>query len=154
METDFIELGQSDQLSSSLGTLWDEKLVKEFGSIPVRLTFKIGEAAELLGVKQYVLRFWETEFSMLRPKKSKTGQRVYTRKDIEWAFLIRKLLHRDRFSIEGARTALRGASMKGLRENVEQEYQKATVSTEGLSAVKERLLNLSCRIETLRKIFD
>ncbi len=76
-------------------------------TIPDKMGFKIGEAADYVGVKQYVLRYWETEFEALHPRKSSNGQRFYTRKDIEMALTIRKLLHEDRFSIEGARAVLK-----------------------------------------------
>lgn len=75
--------------------------------IPDKLGFKIGEVAKYVGVKSYVLRYWETEFESLHPKKSTNGQRFYTRKDIEMALTIRKLLYEDRFSIEGAKAALK-----------------------------------------------
>ncbi len=75
--------------------------------IPDKLGFKIGEVAKYVGVKSYVLRYWETEFESLHPKKSSNGQRFYTRKDIEMALTIRKLLYEDRFSIEGAKAALK-----------------------------------------------
>jgi DNA-binding transcriptional MerR regulator len=72
-----------------------------------RLFFKIGEAAELLQVKAYVLRFWETEFPMLTPEKRDNGQRVYRRTDVELLFLIQSLLYEEKYSIEGARNKLR-----------------------------------------------
>ena len=87
--------------------LCDDKLLEEINSIPDKMGFKIGEVAEMLGIKQYVLRYWESEFEILKPKKASNNQRYYTKKDVENAYLIRKLLHRDRFSIEGARSAMR-----------------------------------------------
>ena len=83
------------------------KLQSKIENIPKKMGFKIGEAADYVGVKQYVLRYWESEFDILKPKKSKNGQRMYTKKDVETALLIKKLLHEDRFSIEGAQSALR-----------------------------------------------
>lgn len=83
------------------------QLQDKIENIPDKMAFKIGEAADYVGVKQYVLRYWESEFDILNPKKSKNGQRMYTKKDVETALLIKKLLHEDRFSIEGAQTALR-----------------------------------------------
>ena len=82
-------------------------LKNQIESIPDRLGFKIGEVAGHVGVKQYVLRYWESEFDELQPKKSKNGQRMYTKKDMETALAIKKLLHEDRFSIEGAKAALK-----------------------------------------------
>ncbi len=87
--------------------LVDEELLTELAGIPDRFGFKIGDVADLLGIKQYVLRYWEEEFEILKPKKASNNQRLYTKKDVENAFLIRKLLYRDKFSIEGARQALR-----------------------------------------------
>jgi DNA-binding transcriptional MerR regulator len=75
--------------------------------IPDKLFFRIGDAADLLEVKPYVLRFWETEFPMVRPTKSRSGQRVYRKKDVEMLFLIKHLLYVERFSIEGARKRIR-----------------------------------------------
>ncbi len=99
--------------------LCDERLLEEINTIPDKMGFKIGEVAEMLGIKQYVLRYWESEFDVLKPKKASNNQRYYTKKDVENAYLIRKLLHRDRFSIEGARSA-----MKELRSFVKSEVKK------------------------------
>src|SRR5580693_9438430 len=74
--------------------------------IPDKLYFKIGEVAELLGVEPYVLRYWETEFSVLSPKKSGTGHRLYRRKDVELLLRIKHLLRDKRYTIEGARQSL------------------------------------------------
>src|ERR1022692_4473552 len=74
--------------------------------IPDKLYFKIGEVSELLGVEPYVLRFWETEFSHLTPKKSGTGHRLYRKKDVELLLRIKHLLYEKRFTIEGARQTL------------------------------------------------
>lgn len=57
---------------------------------PYRFFYKIGETSRIVGVKPYVLRYWETEFPFLKPKKTKTGQRLYTKKDIEMLLLIKK----------------------------------------------------------------
>ena len=74
--------------------------------IPDKLYFKIGEVSELLGVEAYVLRYWETEFPVLSPKKSGTGHRLYRRKDVELLLRIKHLLYDKRFTIEGARQSL------------------------------------------------
>ncbi|HUQ93540.1 MAG TPA: MerR family transcriptional regulator, partial [Bryobacteraceae bacterium] len=74
--------------------------------IPDKLYFRIGEVSKLAGVKQFVLRFWETEFSQLAPKKSGTGHRLYRRKDVETVLEIKRLLYGERFTIEGARNHL------------------------------------------------
>jgi DNA-binding transcriptional MerR regulator len=76
-------------------------------AIPDKPFFKIGEAARLCAVKPYVLRYWETEFSSLRPQKTRSRQRLYRRVDVEQLLRIRQLLYDQRFTIEGARTRLR-----------------------------------------------
>jgi len=74
--------------------------------IPDKLYFRIGEVSRLLGVPPYVLRFWETEFPALSPKKTDTGHRLFRRKDVELLLEIKHLLYERRFTIEGARQAL------------------------------------------------
>ena len=74
--------------------------------IPDKLYFRIGDVSRLAGVKPYVLRYWETEFPAIDPKKSGTGQRLYRRKDVELVLEIKHLLYEKRFTIEGARKAL------------------------------------------------
>src|SRR3954470_17339802 len=74
--------------------------------IPDKLYFRIGDVARLAGIKPYVLRFWETEFPSLGPKKSGTGHRLYRRKDVQLVFEIKTLLYEKRFTIEGARKHL------------------------------------------------
>ena len=74
--------------------------------IPDKLFFKIGEVAELTGTKPHVLRYWESEFRMLRPAKGDSGQRVYRRKDVELVFSIKKLLYEENFTIAGAKKQL------------------------------------------------
>ncbi len=74
--------------------------------IPDRLYFRIGDVSRLAGVKPFVLRFWESEFPQLAPKKSGTGHRLYRRKDVEAVLEIKRLLYDERFTIEGARNYL------------------------------------------------
>ena len=74
--------------------------------IPDKLFFKIGEVAEITKLEPHVLRYWESEFGLIKPDKSGAGQRVYRRKDIETIFEIKKLLYDERFSIEGAKKRL------------------------------------------------
>ena len=75
--------------------------------IPDKLYFRIGEVARLCRLPAYVLRFWETEFSQLKPVKSSTGQRMYRRKDVESVLRIKQLLYEEGFTIPGARQHLR-----------------------------------------------
>jgi len=79
--------------------------------IPNKLFFKIGEVCDIVGVEPYVLRFWETEFPNLAPEKSKTGHRVYKRKDVENVLRIKELLYDRGFTIAGARKHLSRARL-------------------------------------------
>jgi DNA-binding transcriptional MerR regulator len=79
-------------------------------AIPDKLYFRIGEVSELAQTKPYVLRYWETEFPMLRPVKSPSGHRLYRRQDVETVFEIKRLLYEKGFTIEGARKELAGNS--------------------------------------------
>jgi DNA-binding transcriptional MerR regulator len=74
--------------------------------IPNRVFFRIGDVAEILGVKPYVIRFWEGEFPFVAPDKASSGQRVYRRAQIESLVLVKHLLHVERYSIEGAKKKL------------------------------------------------
>src|SRR5207237_7239244 len=84
-------------------------------AIPEKLFFKIGEVCELVGVQAHVLRYWETEFSMLSPQKNKSGQRSYRRRDVEIALRIKQLLYNEMFTIAGARKKLLAEQREGHR---------------------------------------
>ena len=75
--------------------------------IPDKLYFKIGEVAEITGVKPYVLRYWESEFKMVNPSKSRSRQRLYRKSDVELIFRIKELLYEERYKINGARKKLK-----------------------------------------------
>ena len=88
--------------------------------IPDKLYFKIGEVANIVGVQAYVLRFWESEFPALSPKKGDTGHRVYRRKDVETALRIKELRKEKGYTIAGARKRL-VSRQADLDENKSQE---------------------------------
>src|SRR6202161_2685426 len=97
--------------------------------IPDKLYFRIGEVARLAGIKPYVLRFWETEFPALGPKKSGTGHRLFRRKDVELVLEIKRLLYERRFTIEGARKHL---ETRGKPEAAAPKPSKAARAQRGL----------------------
>jgi DNA-binding transcriptional MerR regulator len=89
--------------------------------IPDRLYFKIGDVARICGVETYVLRFWETQFPQLKPNKGGTGQRLYRRREVELALDIKRLVHREGYTIAGAKQVLDvsprpQAAMKAARQ--------------------------------------
>lgn len=75
--------------------------------IPEKLYFKIGEVAEIAGVKPHVLRYWESEFSSFRPAKSRNQQRLYRQRDVELVLRLKDLLYNQGFTIAGAKKKLR-----------------------------------------------
>ena len=106
--------------------------------IPDKLYFKIGEVSELLGLEPYVLRYWETEFPVLSPKKSGTGHRLYRRKDVELLLRIKHLLYEKRFTIEGARQSLQ-ASAKAPKPGVAKRVQQELFSSDPLPEIRKEL---------------
>lgn len=76
------------------------------GSIPRKALYKLGEVCQLTDTQPYVLRFWESEFPQLAPRKSRTGQRLYRQKDVDLVLQIKRLLYEDGFTIASARKKL------------------------------------------------
>lgn len=116
--------------------------------IPDKLYFRIGDVAEIVGVKPYVLRYWESEFRIISPQKSGTGQRVYKRLDVENLLLIKHLLYTERYSIEGARNRIRELRKEGELK----DFRKATVegaSTEVEPETTKRLQGLTRELASL-----
>jgi DNA-binding transcriptional MerR regulator len=109
--------------------------------IPDKLYFKIGEVSELLGVEPYVLRYWETEFPALSPKKSGTGHRLYRRKDVELLLRIKHLLYERRFTIEGARQSLQAES-KSARPKAAKRIQQELFADNPLPEIRRELADI------------
>lgn len=93
--------------------------------LPSKLFFRIGEVAGLVGVEPHVLRYWEREFRSIRPTKSKKGQRVYSRKDVENLLRVRDLLYRDGYTIAGAKKQMQRAGVLGTTGFDEAELETA-----------------------------
>lgn len=83
-----------------------QESLKSSISFPDKLFYKIGEVSRIVEVEPYVLRYWETEFPFLKPRKNKSGQRVYVKKDVELLLTIKNLLYQERYTIEGVRKQL------------------------------------------------
>ena len=111
-------------------------------AIPEKMFFRIGEVSEITGVKPYVLRYWESEFKLLRPNKNKSGQRVYRRRDVETVLEIKDLLHRRKFTIAGAKKYLSG---EGRRAGPERQMELGFESSRrepALRRIREGLASL------------
>jgi DNA-binding transcriptional MerR regulator len=89
-----------------MATQLSRKRAVEAPTIPDRLYFKIGDVARICGLETYVLRFWESQFPQLKPNKSGTGQRLYRRREVELVLEIKRLVHKEGYTLAGARHAL------------------------------------------------
>ncbi len=79
-----------------------------------KLYYSIGEVSKMVGIKAYVLRYWETEFKQLSPPKNRAGNRTYRQKDIDLIFKIKELLYNKKYTIEGARSLLSSKSDQNI----------------------------------------
>ncbi len=108
-----------------------------------------------MGVKPYVIRFWEGEFPFLAPDKANSGQRVYRRAQIESLILVKHLLHVERYSIEGAKKKLtelrRGAKLRDAMNDVLSE-NKAKGLQVGSVIRKDQIASLEARIQDLQTL--
>ena len=108
--------------------------------IPDKLFFKIGEVAELAGVEQHVLRYWEDEFETLQPNKNRSGQRSYEKKDVELVLKIQHLLYVEKYTIAGAKKKLKeNKKITQLSLGFDREsflYQKKKIISELKSVLK------------------
>ena len=118
-------------LSSDLSEIPDSE-------IPDKLYFRIGEVSSLVGVEPYVLRYWETEFPSVGPKKSGTGHRMYRRKEVELLLKIKYLLYEKKFTIEGARQYL-SSEGKAKRRLPMKTAQQDLFGGEGLPEIRKEL---------------
>ncbi len=107
-------------------------------SFPQKLYYKIGEVGDITGVPSHVLRFWEKQFPQLAPNKTRSGHRLYKKRDIQVILHIKDLLYNKRFTIKGARE-----SLASWREGVELPPQPApAVPGEMLGRLREGLRRL------------
>ena len=107
--------------------------------IPDKLYFRIGEVSDLVGVEPYVLRYWETEFPSVGPKKSGTGHRMYRRKEVELLLKIKYLLYDKKYTIEGARQYLSGESKMAKRKPAPKAEQRDLFSMDALPEIRKEL---------------
>ena len=113
--------------------------------LPNKLYFKIGEVADIAGVKPHVLRFWETEFSMLKPGKTRSKHRLYRRRDVETVLEIKRLLHQERYTIEGAKRRLK---------SMQSEHREQMSLPLGERTYRNTLIRVKKDIESLYKLLS
>jgi DNA-binding transcriptional MerR regulator len=119
--------------------------------LPDKLFFKIGEVAQIVGVRPHVLRYWESEFAALRPLKTRGAHRVYRRRDVELAVLVRRLLHQEGLTIAGAKKRLRESGKDRVASPPDPSVVREVNSRAELLAVRDELAQLSAR---LCELFD
>ncbi|MEP7219990.1 MAG: MerR family transcriptional regulator [Bacteroidota bacterium] len=118
-----------------------------------KLYYSISEVSRMLGLEQYVLRYWETEFEQLRPQKNRAGNRIYTEKDIDVVKQIKRLTREDRYTIEGARQVLNGLVvengqvMKGGAEEKPEAVSEAVSLDDALRSLRTILTDLRSRLD-------
>ena len=105
--------------------------------IPDKLYFKVGEVSEITNIPTYVLRFWETEFKRINPKRTPAGQRLYRKNDIELILKIKHLLYEKKFTIEGAK-----------------RYLKTTPPKEPSPSTPKLLIEIRKELEAIRNLLN
>jgi DNA-binding transcriptional MerR regulator len=112
--------------------------------LPDKLYCKIGEVAQLVGVRTSVLRFWETEFVFLKPEKSSTGQRLYTKKEVALIQEVKRLLYTEKYTLEGVKKLIspRGKLLADENPLQPSDEEPATL----LKEIKTELLALRCQL--------
>lgn len=130
-------------------TMVELALENKSPEIPDKLYFRIGEVSRIVGVPQYVLRYWETEFRALEPKKSARGHRLYRRKDVELLLEVKRLLYEKRFTIEGARNFLKTRGKAAERKSTAKTSQ-ATLFPTALPGLEEVRKELRAILESLQ----
>jgi DNA-binding transcriptional MerR regulator len=113
-------------------------------SYPDKLFYKIGEISRIAGVEPYVLRYWESEFSFLKPRKSKSGQRIYIKKDLELILRIKEMLYQERYTIEGVRKRF---VESGSLNKPPVHKSKVLSSSDAIEHVKSRLREILNKID-------
>lgn len=113
--------------------------------LPDKLYFKIGEVSRIVGVKPYVLRYWETEFDLLKPGKAPSRHRLYKKKDVELLLEIKRLLYAEGYTIEGAR--------KKLKESRKEERQQLRLPLPD-AQYRNALVKIKKDLQSLQKLIS
>jgi DNA-binding transcriptional MerR regulator len=113
---------------------------------PVKLYYRIGEVAGIVGVEPHVLRYWETEFRSIRPQKSRKGQRIYSRRDVDRLLKVKDLLYTHGFTIAGARKKLREV---GAEPPTEGETRAVGVARAALFELRTEVEAMLAEIELI-----
>ncbi|MBI4955626.1 MAG: MerR family transcriptional regulator [Myxococcales bacterium] len=116
--------------------------------LPDKLYFRIGEVAAIVGVEPHVLRYWETEFRSVRPEKSRKGQRIYSRRDVDTLLKVKELLYGHRYTVAGAKRKLRGEGVEPVDDD-DPTSRHAEAMRQGLLGLRVELSALRAELELL-----
>lgn len=117
--------------------------------LPDKLFFKIGEVAQIIGVRPHVLRYWESEFNALKPLKTRGAHRVYRRRDVELAMLVRRLLQDEGLTIAGAKKRLRDSGHDRVSSPPDRVAVREVSARAELLAVREELTDLLRKLDAI-----
>lgn len=130
-------------------------------AVPRKSFYKIGEVCQITDTQPYVLRFWESEFPQLAPRKSRSGQRLYRQKDVDLVLQIKRLLYQDGFTIAGARKKLGMEGESPLEDLFEPVIEEREVEPDRMaepppraSAAPAVASGLVERLEDILKLMD
>ena len=107
-----------------------------------KLYYSISEVSKITGLKHYVLRYWETEFTQLKPPKNRAGNRTYRQKDIDIIHKIKELLYKKKFTIEGARKQMEPRVITGDTEAITDSAKSPEINSEVLEKLKQELKDI------------
>ncbi|MDP7609265.1 MAG: MerR family transcriptional regulator [Candidatus Marinimicrobia bacterium] len=112
-----------------------------------KLYYSISEVSKITGLKQYVLRYWETEFSQLKPPKNRAGNRTYRQKDIDVVHKIKELLYKKKFTIVGARKQMETPVIAKDTDVTSESTKSLGLNSDVLDKLKQELKDILCIIK-------
>jgi DNA-binding transcriptional MerR regulator len=115
-----------------------------------KLYYRIGEVSELTGVKAHVLRYWETEFRWMAPPKSRSKQRLYRKRDIEFVWLLKKLLWEQRYTIAGARQRIKELGLEEALQNSDQTQEAPSARSESTTEASGDWVGIQAALESMQ----
>jgi DNA-binding transcriptional MerR regulator len=118
-----------------------------------KLYYSIGEVAEMVGIKPHVLRYWESEFSILSPSKNRAGNRIYKDKDVLIVRFIKDLLYNKKFTVEGAKQKLLSLKKKELQD-FESSQVRGSKNLKEIDKYKEAITKIKHSLKDILELLD
>ena len=124
------------------------------GSIPDKLYFKIGEVKKITGVEPHVLRYWESEFKIIRPQRATSKQRLYRRVDVENILTIKKLLYEDGYTVPGARKFLTAKKAKKVQPVIKPAKLESKPATDSDDKTRAMLKDMKKDLLAIKEMLE